>query len=297
MSNPFTSGPEQDIADENLVREAVEGDKKSLEIIIKHHQHWIYNICLKMTGDHADAADLTQEILIKLITVLGTFQNKSSFRTWLYRIVKNHVLNELKRVEKRKTISFDQVGAVLDNTPSINIVEKDEWWADRRLLVNETKLRCMSGMLLCLDERQRLIYILGELLEVGDSVGSEIMEITEVNFRVMLSRAREHLYNFMNEKCGLENKNNPCRCAKKTKGFIEAGIVDPKSLTFSKGYKRTIEQAAASKQTEMEGLLTERYKRLYRKHPFFKSFDFIKSLRGLLASDPVRTTFNLKPKK
>ena len=83
------------------------------------------------------------------------------------------------------------------------------------------------GMLLCLDRKQRLIFTLGEILGASDTVGGEVLEMTADNFRQCLARARRDLHSFMNNQCGLVNKNNPCRCPKKTQGFIEQGHVDP----------------------------------------------------------------------
>jgi DNA-directed RNA polymerase specialized sigma24 family protein len=71
-------------------------------------------------------------------------------------------------------------------------------------------------MLLCLDREHRSIYILGEILEVTDGMGAELLEISRENFRQRLARARRKLHNFMNDKCGLVNRANRCRCAKKT---------------------------------------------------------------------------------
>jgi hypothetical protein len=64
------------------------------------------------------------------------------------------------------------------------------------------------------------------------------------NFRQSLSRARRDLYQFMHGQCGLVNPNNPCRCAKKTRGFIEAGHVDPDHLQFVPSHLRRITEAA-----------------------------------------------------
>src|SRR5204863_725003 len=89
-----------------------------------------------------------------------------------------------------------------------------------------------TGMLLCLDRGQRLIYILGAIFEISDAVGAELLDISRDTFRQRLARARRDLHSFMNDKCGLVNRANPCRCAKKTRGFIEAGYVDPENLLF-----------------------------------------------------------------
>jgi RNA polymerase sigma factor (sigma-70 family) len=250
-----------------------------------------------MLGNPADAADLTQEILVKVITALSSFKKKSSFRTWLYRIVKNDVINREKKRKRENILSFREFGNKLDNAPDRELSLTDNFGPDQKLLVEETKIRCMSGMLLCLDIKQRLIFILGELFEVSDTIGSEIMGISKANFRVLLSRAKEQLYNFMNEKCGLENKSNPCRCARKTKAFIDAGIVDPRNLLFAKEHIRSIESIAGEKQYQMENLLQENYQRLYRQHPFLEPPDLSAHLREFLASERVAVTFNLTTNK
>ncbi len=91
MKNPLLDKTDQDKKDNILIQSALEGDKASLEILIKRHQDWIYNIALRMVWDPEDAKDVTQEVLIKIITHLSGFKGKSSFRTWAYRIVTNHV--------------------------------------------------------------------------------------------------------------------------------------------------------------------------------------------------------------
>ena len=210
MTNPFIEKNETDSSDRVLVESAVAGDKKSLEQLIMRHQAWIYNISLKMVWDPADAEDVTQETLIKIITKLSTFRQESSFRTWAYRIAANHVINMKKRRMEFQYTSFDNYGEVILNSPDTEIPDQSDYSVDINLLIEETKIGCMNAMLLCLDREQRLIFILGNMFNVTDATGAEILEMSKDNFRQKLSRARKQLSNFMSSKCGLMNKNNPC---------------------------------------------------------------------------------------
>src|SRR5262249_16127013 len=88
--SPFT---ELEADDQDLVAQADNGNREALETLVVRHLRWIYNIVLRMVYHPQDAEDATQEILIKLLTRLATFEGRSSFRTWLYRLVFNHVLN------------------------------------------------------------------------------------------------------------------------------------------------------------------------------------------------------------
>jgi RNA polymerase sigma factor (sigma-70 family) len=232
VDNPLADNTPTDQEDQNLVARARSGDRRALEDLIQRHQGWMYNIALRMLYHPQDAEDATQEILVKVMTGLSSFEGRSSFRTWLYRIVVNHVLNMKRgRVEHAST-EFASYGAALDATPDLDLADSKEASAEIRILVTETMLSCTSGMLLCLDREQRLSYILGAIFEVSDTLAAEVLEISPENFRQRLARARRDLRNFMNDKCGLVNQANPCRCAKKTRGFIQAGHVDPENLLF-----------------------------------------------------------------
>jgi RNA polymerase sigma factor (sigma-70 family) len=289
INNPLAdNSPDQE--DRKLVLRAHSGDRKALEDLVQRHQAWIYNIAIRMLYHPQDAEDATQEILIKVLTRLSSFEGRSSFRTWLYRIVVNHVLN-MKRGRAEvlhASIDFASYGAALDNTPELELVDPKGQSADTDLLVTEAMISCTSGMLLCLDREQRLTFILGAILEVSDTVAAEVLEITPDNFRQRLARARRDLRNFMNDKCGLVNQANPCRCAKKTRGFIQAGYVDPGNLLFVR--ERICEvREAAPKVHEAISTLDEQCAEIFRGHPFYKAPDIGAMLRRLVARTHITT--------
>src|ERR1043165_4352690 len=245
MYNPFTELAQDSSTDAELAGKACNGDRTALEKLILRHQAWIYNIAVRMVFQPHDAEEVTQEVLVKVITKLNSFNGKSKFRTWLYRIVTNHVLNMKRRTAEAQEITFSQFGAALDNTPDLDLPDPKSVPVDVPFLVDEAKIGCTTGMLLCLDRKKRLVFTLGEVFGASDTVGGEIMDMTADNFRQCLARARRDLYSFMNDKCGLVNANNPCRCAKKTKGFIEAGHVDPNHLLFDPRHVEQVNNVAA----------------------------------------------------
>jgi RNA polymerase sigma factor (sigma-70 family) len=201
--NPLADNSPAEQEDQKLVTRARSGDRKALEDLLQHHQGWIYNIALRMLYHPQDAEDATQEILIKILTRLSSFESRSTFRTWLYRIVVNHLLNMRRSRVEDPAISFRMYGEELDRTPDLDLPDPKATLPDTNLLVSEVMLACTSGMLLCLDREQRLAYILGGILGVSDTVAAEVLEITTENFRQRLARTRRDLRNFMNDKCGL----------------------------------------------------------------------------------------------
>jgi RNA polymerase sigma factor (sigma-70 family) len=291
MENPFSVTNYSERTDLELVRASLHGNKQALETLILRHQPFIYNVALKMTASAQDAEDITQEVLLKVVTNLSQFEGKSAFRTWLYRIVFNHILNMEKRSKEEMFLSFEGYGRFLDATPNVELAQ-DEAIALKET-IEEVKFGCMSGMLLCLDREQRLTFILGEVFGIDHRLASEFLEITPDNFRQRLARARRDLYNFMNNKCGLVNKNNPCRCPKKTKGMIQMGIVDPERLQFNTNYVQRIRDLIPERAEKMLNTYEEQYQRLFGEHPFQMSMRSQKIVQDILNNETIKEIFEL----
>jgi RNA polymerase sigma factor (sigma-70 family) len=292
ITNPFVDNAPTDLEDRALVARARSGSREALEDLIRRHQGWIYNIAVRMLYHPHDAEDATQEILLKAVTRLSSFEGRSSFRTWLYRIVVNHVLNMQRGRVEQAALDFPAYGAALDTTPDLELPDPRTTSAEVRLLVTEAMISCVSGMLLCLDREQRLTYILGAILGVSDTVGAELLEISSENFRQRLARARRDLHSFMDDKCGLVNRANPCRCAKKTRGFIQAGHVDPEHLLFAQEHIRQVHEVVPQAYQTIR-TLDDQYADIYRQHPFYEPPDFAPMLRQLVESPAFRRATDL----
>jgi RNA polymerase sigma factor (sigma-70 family) len=220
----------KDDALEQLVRDAQGGDAAAFEGVVRAVQDDVFGLALRMLGHPDDARDAAQEVLIRMMTKLSTFHGESRFRTWVYRVAANGILNfrtQLRTPER----SFSEAGSQLD-------AALDEYEAEpgnepeRDVLVNEVKVVCTHGMLLCLDRPHRLAYVLGEILEFSGDDASAILEISPVAFRKRLSRAREDMENFLRQHCGLADPSNRCRCAKLVPTAVATGVVDPNRLVL-----------------------------------------------------------------
>src|SRR6476659_779922 len=115
MYNPFTELAQDSSTDAELAGKACNGDRTALEKLILRHQAWIYNIAVRMVFQPHDAEEVTQEVLVKIITKLSTFQGESKFRTWLYRIVANHVLNMQRRSAEAQSWTFGRYGDAIND--------------------------------------------------------------------------------------------------------------------------------------------------------------------------------------
>jgi RNA polymerase sigma factor (sigma-70 family) len=293
MFNPFTEVAADETTDAALVERAKNGDRSALEKLVLRHQAWIYNVAVRMVFHPQDAEEVTQEVLVKFITKLSTFNGESRFRTWLYRIAANHVLNMKRRSAETKVTTFADYGAAIGRTPDFDLPDLKSVPVDLPTLVEEAKNGCTLGMLLCLDRKQRLVFTLGEILGATDAVGAEVLEMTAENFRQCLARARRDLHSFMNNQCGLVNKSNPCRCAKKTRGFIEEGHVDPHRLLFVPEHVERVRDIAGETVREIDDVVERQHADIFRDHPFLQPSDQINWLRRVLQNGDMREVLHL----
>ncbi len=280
-----------DFEDTKLVNLSIDGDKKALQTLIIRHQLFVYNVALKMMGNIQDAEDLTQEVFIKIITALSKFKGDSKFTTWLYRITVNHFINSKKQSSKLRFVSFDNYFNAIDAVASSDLNEQEE--EELKDTIEEIRINCTTGMLLCLSKDQRMIYILGEMFEVGHTTGGEILGITPGNFRVKLMRARKELYNWMNKRCGLVNINNPCKCSKKTRGYINEGKVDPDNLNFNNRYKSKIGELSKSKAVLFTNTVEELNKKVFQDHPAQIPVQTSKIINDILNNDLIKSILDL----
>jgi RNA polymerase sigma factor (sigma-70 family) len=289
--NPFTTLYTTDKTDATLVEEILSGNKRSLNELVLKHQPYIYNVAWKMIGDSTQAEDLTQEALLKIISNLSSFQGKSTFRTWAYRIVWNHFLNEQKKPASLFASNFDDLGHALDGAANVDLSFDEQ--EEKKEVIREVRLQCLSGMLLCLTKEQRMVYIIGDIFGADHTIGAEMMSVSKDTYRKKLSRARKDLYSFMKNRCGLVNKANPCRCHKKVSVALDRGMVDAKNLLFNReeysSFQKQIEPSANQLVEESEDF----YAQLHREHSFKTDFDKKNFLESILESPNWRNNLNL----
>jgi DNA-directed RNA polymerase specialized sigma24 family protein len=216
---------------------------------------------------------------------LGSFEGKSRFRTWAYRIAVNHLLNVQKSEMERQGITFTDLSREMDSLPDLDLPDPKSVPVELPLLVEEAKVGCTTAMLMCLDRRQRFAFVLGEVFGASDRIGAEVMEISPDNFRQLLARARHDLYSFMKDKCGLVNPSNPCRCAKKTQAFIDKGYLDPARLQFTMERVGHVREIAPARLEELQTLANRQHAEVFRDHGFLPVKDQVTVLRRLF-DDP-----------
>src|SRR5215211_8264345 len=80
-----------------IIRRAQAGDQAAIAALVAEQQRYVYSIAMSITRDPADAADLTQDALIRLIRAIGSYRGETKLSTWLYRLVVNLGIDRMRR--------------------------------------------------------------------------------------------------------------------------------------------------------------------------------------------------------
>ncbi len=268
-----------------LVKKAVAGDRVSLEKIIVSIKDQIYNLSLRMLWHPADAEDVTQEILIKVITNLAKFRGESEFSTWAFRIATNHLINSKQRGMEQQELSFDIFAAGIRegfSTKEQILVSEVE----RGILAEELKTSCTHAMLLCLEREQRVIYILSSIFSINSYEGAKILNIKPEAYRKRLSRVREKMRSFMEDNCGLVNPKKMCRCNRRVEVAIENRRINPEQLIFANHAK--IDRSFVERcKDEMEEF--DQISAVFISNPYYLTPNkILQNIRNLVGSDKFK---------
>ena len=186
---PLTTLPRLD-PDVALVRQfRATASPAAFEILFRKYQSPVFNLVHRMVNGE-DAYDLTQEVFYRALRSLSTFQGDCKFRTWLYTIARNVCLNYLREKKVRAGLE----GASLDtedDQPGF-IPEPADPSADVSQIVEVRELqRVVDRVLAAMSPEQRLLITLRDLEGLSYEEIAQITEMTLVNVKSKLHRARQ----------------------------------------------------------------------------------------------------------
>lgn len=230
-----SADPDAELDVEDLARRAADGDGDALTALVRQLQHPMYRLALRFVGHPDDAQDACQEILIRIVTHLASFERRSKFTTWAYTVATRSLLRTKKRFVESSVQGPEQFAAFLD--AGLSDIDPTIEEAEYRLLCEEIRVSCTYGMLLCIPRTQRAAYLLADVIGLTDVEGAEVLDCSREAFRQRVSRARRTLRYVIDNRCGLVDPANPCRCGRQIAASEAAGILRRDDLRLA-GHSR-----------------------------------------------------------
>ncbi len=166
-----------------LIARCQTGDKLAFEELLGKYERLIYNLTFRYFGNPHDASDLGQEAMLRIFHKISEFNGNSSFKTWLYRVVSNLCLDELRR-RKRQNGSLDELKEQGYEPVATfhNPVDEAEQ-TERSELIQE--------VLLMLSDEHRAIIILKDIEGLDYNTIARILKCNVGTVKSRLNRARE----------------------------------------------------------------------------------------------------------
>lgn len=176
-----------DAEDVWLVGKARGGSLEAFEVLVHRHRDRIFRIALRTLGDREDAEDVTQDVVVQLWTGLAAFAGRSSFTTWLHRVVVNRCLNRARA--RHSADPIPEPGAP-EHPRTAGTAERVQARAHLDIAA-----RALSG----LPPEQRSIFVLCQLEGVSYREAAVAQGISETVVRGRLARARATLTDAVRE--------------------------------------------------------------------------------------------------
>jgi RNA polymerase sigma-70 factor (ECF subfamily) len=168
------------LSDEQLLDRCAEGDREALEELFRRYRSLAYRVAYRLLGHEADALDAVQEGFVKVLTHLNGFQGRSSFKTWLLRVVSNAALDLGRQRGRRETLSLDAPEA--NDSENLQPFEADD---PSRGLERADLRQLLTRALATLPEAQRQTFVLHA--DAGLSY-REVAEVMGISIGTVMSR-------------------------------------------------------------------------------------------------------------
>lgn len=191
------------------------------------NQAKVYKLALGLTGNAIDAEDITQEAFFRAFRSYHTFREDSSFFTWIYRITINVANSYLKQRTKMPVQALTEdlgysIEQIIDPNPAND--------PETQILAREARYKCLHSLTECLRYNQRIVFCLAVTLGLPHKIVAEILECSISSVKTTLHRAKKRWTGYMENRCQLIKKTNPCNCRQWVRFALEKGWISEQAL-------------------------------------------------------------------
>ena len=175
-----------------LIRQAQAGDRAAFDALVRQYDQAVLRMLMRVAGSPDEASDLFQEVFLKVYRSLGHFRFESRFSTWLYRVVTNVCLDQLRRKKTRREV---QPPSSEEGQPEYFHTLPDERATldpDRALRSKEIRAR-LTGALGKLSPRERMVFELRHFEGLRLRVIGQMCGTSEETAKNCLFRATQKL--------------------------------------------------------------------------------------------------------
>lgn len=186
--NPAAGGTEEDSEDVRLMQLVGRGDMEAFERLIERHQALVAGTVARMLGSNSDVEDIAQQVFIRVWKSAGRYVPRAKFTTWLLKITRNLVFNELRRSKRHAHVPLQ----VEPNAEELPLKDEKNPSPDASLLEVELQ-RAIEKAIMKLPDTQRMALILRRYEEFSYEEIAEVLDLSVPAIKSLLFRGRTEL--------------------------------------------------------------------------------------------------------
>lgn len=192
-------------AEQALLAKARRGDRQALGELLVAYQDRLYSVCLRMVSHPDDAAEVCQDVLMKVVQGIGRFRGESGLATWMTRIAMNQSISHLRKRRIRRTVSLDQASQTDrddDQASALRhqLADTREPGPDQRVQESDMLERLQQAMA-NLDDDFRAVLVLRDIEQLDYAMISQTLDIPVGTVKSRLFRARLALRQEVDRLC------------------------------------------------------------------------------------------------
>ena len=186
-----------DITDSELVEAAVAGQTRAVEELLRRHQPRLRAVCRRILNNDADADDATQNALIAIVRALPSFDGRSAFGTWAYRIATNAALDEARRRQRRPSVGREE----LDATRIVDL-------SSDRVFASLDERDALERALASVPEDFRVAVVLRDVADLDYEQIAQVLGVPIGTVRSRIARGRAHLADVLRNRSGVGERQS-----------------------------------------------------------------------------------------
>ncbi len=188
---------EEDAEDVRLMRLVARGDTSAFEEVIERHQALVAGTAARMLGSNSDVEDIAQQVFIRVWKSARRYVPRAKFTTWLLKITRNLVFNELRRAKRRAQVPLQSD----PGAEEIPLKDETNPAPDASLLEDELQ-RAIEEAIMQLPESQRMALVLRRYEQLSYEQIAEVLDLSVPAVKSVLFRARTELRSRLSKYLG-----------------------------------------------------------------------------------------------
>ncbi len=197
MTEPIDFAPAGDFykSEQALIDASRKGEVQAFNLLVLRYQELVYNLAYRMLGDGEAAADVAQDAFVAAYKGLGGFRD-GSFKSWLLRIASNACYDELRRRQRRRSLSLDE----LTDAEEAPVEFSDAADGPEELALRREMLEHIQSGLLVLPPDQRLAVVLSDVQGLAYEEIAQVAKCSVGTVKSRLSRGRARLRQYLSSQ-------------------------------------------------------------------------------------------------